>query len=184
MKRNAPKAWILWPVFLLLLLGACSKEKKTRYSSVPIIGYPFPFGVNVKSLIGRSHWKVTSSECAIPYDSYHVSGSQWSDYSEVVLTADSLGALQAFSARRPFTNDAALQSYLRDVSEEIWRRYGAQSDSTKEKKKILGRLWRDKAGNFLSVYVENGGVRVNAASGRIEHDCPSFLDERLPPPIH
>jgi len=178
------REWIPWLALLLVLFGGCSKDKKPRYTAVAIMGYPFPFGVNVKHLIGRSRWNVTSNECRTPYYNYHVSGSQWSDYSEVVLTADSLGTLQAFSATRLFSDASEGQSYLTDISEEIWRRYGAQSDSAKVNKNILGRMWRDQSGNVVSVYAEGGGVKVKAVSGRIEHDCPSLLGKLLPQPKH
>jgi hypothetical protein len=167
---------ILCLIVPLLMMGGCGKETRPRYTAVPINGYPYPFGVSVKNLLGKSQWKVTSSECPSPYYSYHVSGSQWVGYSEVVLTADSLGTLQAFSATRPFPTESDARAYLADLSAEIWRRYGTQTDSTREKKTVLARLWRDQSGSVVGVSAQGGVVRVKAVSGRIERECPAFLD--------
>ena len=172
---------ITWLIVPLLIVAGCGQDKKPTYTTVPIIGYPYPFGVNVKNLLGKSRWKITSWECAVPYYIYHVSGSQWSEYSQVVLIADTLGTLQAFSATRPFSGDAEAQAFLDDTSSEIWRRYGAQTDSTVERTRVLARIWRDASGSSVSVSATNGGVMVKAASGRIGRDCPAFLDAVLAP---
>ena len=166
----------------LLLFGVgCSKEKKPQYTSVPVTGYPYPFGISVKSLLGRAEWSVAAGEdsCRGRYRSYRLQvapqGTAWSQYSTVILIADSLETLQAFSATRGFNGQRDIEAHVQELLPEIRRRYGAQTDSTVKENRVLGRSWRDVSGNSLRVETEPNTLLVQSVSARLRLECPEIL---------
>ena len=175
-------AFLVLGLFLFLAVG-CSKEKKPRYTSVPVTGYPYPFGICVKNLLGRSQWSVLVGEdsCARGYRAYHLDaareGTRWSEYKAATLIADSLEALQVFSATRLFQNEEQFDAQLLELLTEVRRRYGVQTDSTAEGKRVLARSWRDPAGNVLQIHTRGNTLRVQAISGRVGRECPELLNE-------
>jgi hypothetical protein len=169
----------------LLCLSGCGKAKAPQYTATPVAGYPYPFGMDVKRLLGKAPWEATTPSCAVRYQAYQLEnppkGSLWSAYSQVLLTADSLGTLQGFSATRSFANDQEARARVLELLEEIRRRYGAQTDSTVRPKKIvLARVWQDRSGNVVGLYTTGFEVRVTAHSGRIRRDCPGVGNDSLP----
>ncbi|HET9235327.1 MAG TPA: hypothetical protein VFP10_14435 [Candidatus Eisenbacteria bacterium] len=183
MKHFSTAAALIALGWFLLSAEGCSKEKKPRYTSVPVTGYPYPFGISVKNLLGRAQWVVVAGEdsCARRYRSYRLEaareGTGWSGYEAAVLIADSLETLQGFSATQLFQDQKEIDTHMLELLTEVRRRYGAQTDSTAEGKRILERSWRDAAGNVLRIHTGANTMLVQAISGRVWRECPKLLSE-------
>ena len=167
---------LLLSAALLLPVSGCGRAKAPQVTATPVLGYPYPFGMDVQRLLGKAPWEVTTPHCTTRYQEYKLqnppSGSMWSDYSQVVVTADSLGTLQAFSATRSFATAKEAEAQVLELLEEVRRRYGAQTDSIVRENVVLARLWQDRSGNIVGVYQGGAGVMVRSTSGRLKRDCP------------
>jgi hypothetical protein len=148
-----------WAAALLFAFGGCGKDKSPRYTPTPIGGYPYPFGTDVKKLLGNDHWDadpgVRGCQCQHPYMNHWLRNppqdSRWFDYSSVLVTADSAGTLQGFGATRSFATKKEAQTAILDLLGELQRRYGAPTDSAVVNR-VLRRDWLDQAGNAVTVY--------------------------------
>jgi len=161
-----PRPLILGAVVLSLAMGGCGKERKPRYTAVAVVGYPYPFGTDVKRLMGNDTWEPKPLNCP-SYVEYSLrnplSQSRWSGFDFVYVTADSAGKLQGFSAGRTFTTVSEAQAAIFDLLGEIRRRYGSPTDSSLVQGTLtLTRQWRDTTGNMIAVEEPNGGAKKNA----------------------
>ena len=178
------RAWIPWLALLLVVFGGCSKDKKPRYTAVAIMGYPFPFGIDARTLMGRDRWEPVPMNCP-NYNAYRLvhppAGSRWSEYGFVQVVADSAGKLQGFSASRAFKTAVEADSALLEIKGEIRRRYGSPTDSSAlSRTVILGVKWADTMGS--SVTVENTinspnetqrrQWMIHSTSGKLRRECP------------
>jgi hypothetical protein len=172
-----------WPILLLLIVGSCGKEKPPRYTAVPIAGYPYPFGVSVRHLLGKEAWQEDSIDCP-RYVTYRLRGplpsSRWGEYTLVTITADSVGTLERFAATRSFVDATDADTTLRDMLGEIERRYGAATDSVVSEKTVSSRRWEDPSGNGVGLgRSPKGMIVVESMSGRLKKDCPDAFHPEL-----
>jgi hypothetical protein len=183
MRLRVSTTLILWPILLILVIAACGKEKKPRYTAVPITGYPYPFGVRVRNLLGKEAGREDSIGCP-RYVTYRLrdpaASSRWAEYSFVTITADSAGTLQRFAATRSFDEAKHADTALLDMLGEIERRYGAATDSVVSEKTVYSRGWEDASGNGVELTRSAQGiVVVESISGRLKEDCPDAFRPEL-----
>jgi len=176
-----------WLVILTLcgaVLG-CSKHKEPQLTPVPVVGYPYPFGTPVRRLLGKDPWEASVADCRGRYEEYKLENpsqhSLWSEYSKVVVTADTLGLLQGFSATRNYSSPVETRAGLIDLLNTLRRRYGSQTDSLARGRVVLSRRWEDRSGNTLEVIAEGTLMTVVSASGNVNRDCNTARPENKTP---
>jgi hypothetical protein len=163
-------------ISVLIVLAGCGREKAPRYT-IPIGGYPYPFGTDVKRLLGREQWEAEQMSPCRNYVTHWLRNppkdSRWSKYSSVAVMADSAGALEGFSAACSFASKTEARNALLDILSEIRRRYGDPTDSTVVNQ-VLIRRWQDQAGNRIRVDDTSeisGQWIVGSGSARMARDC-------------
>ena len=195
MRLRVSKALILWPTLLLLIIASCGKEKKPRFTPTPISGYPYPFGTDVKRLLGKDRWDTDSAmSCQHPYMQYWLRNppqdSRWFEYSSVAVTADSAGTLQGFFVARQATGEEEQEkATIQDLLGEIRRRYGSPTDSMVVNGVVLRRMWTDQAGSTVTMDILTGrpaqgavttailsgmpvkGMTLSTASAKLRKEC-------------
>lgn len=181
-----PKPLILGAVLLFLAMGGCGKERKPRYTTVPVVGYPYPFGTDVKRFMGNDTWESKPLNCP-SYVEYSLqnppSRSRWAGFEFIHVTADSAGKLQGFSAGRTFSTTGEAQAAILDLLNEMRRRYGSPTDSSLVKGTLtLTRQWRDTTGNMITVEEPYGGAKrtaervgralmIHSVSAKLSKEC-------------
>lgn len=167
---------IICLILPLVMFTGCGKAKKPRYTAVPITGYPYPFGTDVKGLLGNERWQPEKNADCPNYTTYWLRNpprsSRWSGYISIAVGVDSTGTLQGFTAARSFVANKEALAALQDVLTEIRRRYGDPIDSTVVNQ-VLRRRWQDQAGGFITVYdlTQAGQWMLSSGSAKSEKDC-------------